>query len=312
MGTVTKQWGNGDPLTLVTSAGGIAVTSAENLTGADREMTIRVQTTNQGTKAFQDVLIKQFANISEYYRNLITYAQNNSIALPDGTTLSALKTLITDLDDAGILDKLDLFYVFCGNGNINFKLINIINPGTYNGTGYGGLVNSNNGVTGNGSNARVDTGFNPGIISDSNRKYQLNDASRGLYLHTYGTGLHTFDGIVGVQENIFQGGSASGGIRKINQISNNSQAGTIFQTPGIVALSRNSESSFLEIHNHMSSVNNTPSVGISLIATQSVFRAAVANWGTDTLSCYFMGASITLVESEIMDAAIKTFLNSLV
>ena len=59
MGTVTKQWGNGDPLTLVTSAGGIAVTSAENLTGADREMTIRVQTTNQGAKAFQDVLIKQ-------------------------------------------------------------------------------------------------------------------------------------------------------------------------------------------------------------------------------------------------------------
>lgn len=59
MATVTKQWDNGDPLTLVTSAGGIAVTSAENLTGADREMTIRVQTTNQGTKAFQDVLIKQ-------------------------------------------------------------------------------------------------------------------------------------------------------------------------------------------------------------------------------------------------------------
>ena len=59
MATVTKQWENGDPLTLVTSAGGIAVTSAENLTGADREMTIRVQTTNQGTKAFQDVLIKQ-------------------------------------------------------------------------------------------------------------------------------------------------------------------------------------------------------------------------------------------------------------
>ena len=59
MATVTKQWGNGDLLTLVTSAGGIAVTSAENLTGADREMTIRVQTTNQGTKAFQDVLIKQ-------------------------------------------------------------------------------------------------------------------------------------------------------------------------------------------------------------------------------------------------------------
>lgn len=59
MATVTKNWTNGDLLTLITSAGGIAVSSAENLTGADREMTIRVQTTNQGTKAFQDVLIKQ-------------------------------------------------------------------------------------------------------------------------------------------------------------------------------------------------------------------------------------------------------------
>jgi hypothetical protein len=59
MATVTKEWANGDLLTLITSAGGIAVTSAENLTGDDREMTIRVQTTNQGTKAFQDVLIKQ-------------------------------------------------------------------------------------------------------------------------------------------------------------------------------------------------------------------------------------------------------------
>lgn len=310
MATVTKEWTNGDLLTLVTSAGGIAVSSAENLTGADREMTIRVQTTNQGAKAFQDIPIKQLANISEYYRNLISYAQGNSIALP--VELAALRTLITDLDDAGILDKLDLFYLFAGSGIIAFKLINIVNPGTYNGTGYGGLVSSNNGVTGNGSNARIDTGFNPGIISDNNRKYQLNDASRGAYLHTYGTGLHTFDGIAGVQENMFQGGTTSGGLRKINQKANNSQTGTLFQTPGIVALSRNSASSFLEIHNHISSVNNTSSAGISSFSTQSIFRAATANWGTDTLSCYFMGASITLAESEIMDAAIKTFLNSLV
>lgn len=59
MATVTKEWTNGDLLTLVTSAGGIAVSSDENLTGEDREMTIRVQTTNQGAKEFQDVLIKQ-------------------------------------------------------------------------------------------------------------------------------------------------------------------------------------------------------------------------------------------------------------
>ena len=59
MAVIQKLWTNGDTLTLTTGVGGIAVTSAENLTGDDREMTIRVQTTNQGTKAFQDVLIKQ-------------------------------------------------------------------------------------------------------------------------------------------------------------------------------------------------------------------------------------------------------------
>lgn len=57
MATVTKDWGNGDLLTLITSAGGIAVTSDENLTGTDRQMTIQVQTDVQEVTA--ELVVKQ-------------------------------------------------------------------------------------------------------------------------------------------------------------------------------------------------------------------------------------------------------------
>lgn len=59
MAVINKQWSNGDALTLTTSAGGIAVSSVPNLTGADRQMTVRVQTTNPGTKAYKDIVVTQ-------------------------------------------------------------------------------------------------------------------------------------------------------------------------------------------------------------------------------------------------------------
>lgn len=59
MATITKQWSNGDALTLVTSASGIAVSSAQNLTSADRQMTVQVQTTNAGTKVTKNVTVRQ-------------------------------------------------------------------------------------------------------------------------------------------------------------------------------------------------------------------------------------------------------------
>lgn len=59
MAVINKQWSNGDALTLTTSAGGIAVASAQNLTGADRQTTVTVQTTNPGTKKSQVVTINQ-------------------------------------------------------------------------------------------------------------------------------------------------------------------------------------------------------------------------------------------------------------
>lgn len=59
MAVYQKLWPNGDTLTLETSAGGISVTSDENLTGSDREMVIELQTTNQGGKATNSFTVKQ-------------------------------------------------------------------------------------------------------------------------------------------------------------------------------------------------------------------------------------------------------------
>jgi hypothetical protein len=59
MATITKNWGNGDLLTLITGTGSIAVSSDKNNTGADRQMTIDIQTTNEGVKVTKSVTIKQ-------------------------------------------------------------------------------------------------------------------------------------------------------------------------------------------------------------------------------------------------------------
>lgn len=149
MATVTKQWGNGDPLTLVTSAGGIAVTSAENLTGADREMTIRVQTTNQGTKAFQDVLIKQSkyavlqdgywvhkdTGVTTYFGADADFINNGVMSRPDwivyakeirlcsGITEFEVLTITISDPDWGDYVYEDI-YVFSSVENLN-------NPGSY-------------------------------------------------------------------------------------------------------------------------------------------------------------------------------------
>jgi len=59
MAVINKQWSNGDALTLTTSVGGIAVSSAQNTTGADRQMTVQVRTTNEGEKVTKSVTVRQ-------------------------------------------------------------------------------------------------------------------------------------------------------------------------------------------------------------------------------------------------------------
>ena len=67
MATINKQWSNGDALTLVTDASGISVSSAQNLTGAPRQMQVTVQTTQGSPQQSKLVTINQAALTKKLY-----------------------------------------------------------------------------------------------------------------------------------------------------------------------------------------------------------------------------------------------------
>lgn len=109
---------------------------------------------------------------------IFDYANERYYQLP--TKRLAYDDYIRGLVKEGLFDKLDLHYIFSGDGDINFKLLNIINPGTYNGTAYGGLEWSNEGMKGNGVNGYIATGMDLSRVDL--HKYQLNDAFRGAII----------------------------------------------------------------------------------------------------------------------------------
>lgn len=123
---------------------------------------------------------KNMLSSSQYYKNVMEYANQQGYDFPSKDNVFALKKLIIDLEDTGIIQKLDLLYIFSGDGGIEFRLMNLVNPGTYNGTAFGGLMWSNEGVQGNGVNGYIATGMDLSRVDL--HKYQLNDAFRGAFI----------------------------------------------------------------------------------------------------------------------------------
>src|SRR5690606_14482718 len=57
-------------------------------------------------------------------QDVIDYAATNGYTLP--TNLIAYDTLIGELEDSGVLNKLDMFYCFFGDSDAEFKTFNIV------------------------------------------------------------------------------------------------------------------------------------------------------------------------------------------
>lgn len=115
---------------------------------------------------------------STYFQNVMKYAGENGYQLPSNPF--ALKRYLMRLENEGLIQKLDLLYLITGDGDINFRLMNLVNPGTYNGIAYGGLEWTNEGVKGNRVNGYIYTGMDLSRVDL--HKYQLNDAFRGAFI----------------------------------------------------------------------------------------------------------------------------------
>jgi hypothetical protein len=87
---------------------------------------------------------------------------------PDDERKGVIDTFILALVDAGVWDKLDCLYVFAAHTQ-QAALLNWKNPGTFDATIEGTpTFTTDEGFTGNGSDALIDSNFNPTTASSPN------------------------------------------------------------------------------------------------------------------------------------------------
>lgn len=236
--------------------------------------------------------------ILEETKAILTYV-DSQISITAPTDIIPLNGLIRDLKRFGIWNKLDLLYVFAGGGNENFKLINLKTPGTFNGVGNGGLTWYSDGVQGNGSNAYINTTFNPNI---SNPNYTLNNASRGGFVVSY-TGTFNFDGVVGVARNDYNGSVMRLNGTAIATVNYDGSLGGLFIT--------RQNSTQVEVTMKNSTATYSISSGSTATAHEQGILRRQAAYGNIRLGLYFMGGYLTYAETQLFRTAYNNYLIAL-
>ena len=93
------------------------------------------------------------------YQSVLDYATANSIPLPNSTENDRRNQVLIDYKATGGFARDDVFFDFSGTADPQFKLI--CYKRLIQAQAYGGLVWDVNGVRGNGTNAYINTLFNP-------------------------------------------------------------------------------------------------------------------------------------------------------
>lgn len=214
---------------------------------------------------------------------LMEYANANSYGLP--TNVAPIEVLIKDMKQIGVWSKLDVFYLLTGDGSAPFKMINMINPGSYDGTGYGGLTWSNDGVSGNGSNGYIDTGF---AINNTSYNWGAGNATKGGVVKSANNG----DYLTGTNSSSFFEAVRFGleGQRLLGVTNGNYN---LLNMPGLKALTRTGDVGSFFNKNSVQSIgyNNTHDSPANTIYThRQINRYSSSRM---VVSCFFLGGYLT-------------------
>ncbi|WP_300440742.1 hypothetical protein [Christiangramia sp.] len=108
------------------------------------------------------------------YQAVLDYASANAIPLPSTAESDANNQKVLDLKANGAWAKMDCFFKFKGSADPSFKLIDWKRVSQV--SGFGSLTWNTTGVKGNGTNAYINSAYNPSV---GTWNYQLNNA--GIY-----------------------------------------------------------------------------------------------------------------------------------
>lgn len=238
-------------------------------------------------------------------QNLQKSAKSNSIEVPDD--IGSIDKFNREFSKYNIFNKLDILYLLASTDasrDVNFNRIDFIKPtrlGTYN----GGLSYGLGGIKGNGTNGYFGTSFNPATDAT---KYTLNDASRGAIVTELFTGGSTtaIDGTSQTNTNsmLFNRGN----FFRINQ-GNAIPTYTIdMRLLGLKILNRISEKKISAITVGTYEEFESDSTAV-FNSEQYIFRNGSGSaYGNGRVGLYFMGASITLEESIIIENAYNNYI----
>lgn len=237
------------------------------------------------------------------YQAVLNYATSLGYTLPSSAQQVKQNKLIVDLKAGGVWNKLDTFAVFANDGGSNFGLIDWKRLTLY--TAFNSpTFTTNEGFTGNGTSAYIDTNFNP---ATQGVNYTLNNASR-YYYHFSGTGTLVNDGVStsGTYNSIRNGGTQQ---NFINGTAILSATFTFSTTKGVKSIHRTSLTD-VALFNDKTVGNRTAVSQASLTSTNQLILRRGTNYGANEVSAYGMGASM-ISENDAFVDALNTYINSL-
>lgn len=252
----------------------------------------------------------------------LDHAASQGDAPASGSALTALDTLLSTFRAEGILDKLDLLYVFATNGDRNFAKYNVISPGTYDCTENGALTfTSLEGFSGNGTTGYLNTNWNPNGAAGI---YSKDNASIGAYVRSFGN----------MSNSAILMGMRTGANNNTTALSHRANSATVLISgvnndtgADLSTLSHSTETGFMMASRSASTgysiyENGTPEASVTrtsnaALTSENMYigafnggSATAVSFCTAQFSIAFVGADLS-AEALIMFTAIETYLDSI-
>lgn len=223
---------------------------------------------------------------------VLKYADRMGYQKASRSYIDKLDSFIKELKQEGLWNKFDVLYWMQGDGDMNFKTINIVNP-ALSGTPIGGLSSSLQGIKGNQIDGYIDTNYN----SSNAVKQEADNASIAFMISELGN-VRISGNVSGV---IFTAIYANDIASRLNcaqnPIGNPDLAGS-----GYKVLTRVGDA-LIAYNNGIVTEASTSSSNAISPENIIVFRNA-AGYGSSQLSMYSIGSALSLQDSANLRQAI--------
>jgi hypothetical protein len=240
--------------------------------------------------------IDPFAKTAEW-EAIESFANTNAYALP--TNVDSFDQLIQDLKSAGIWQKLDVLYVFAGDGSNGFKLINWINPNAHYADAYGGLTWTDDGILGNGSNGYIDTNYN-----SYSQGVNFTNISASIFAvnNNYVSGTQFLASSISSGSLILTEGTSN------NRLNSSYGTSVNFSVNGFKGLSRNGTTKYTKSSAGETSYTDTPT---GMLNANTTLLRHTNGYSTRRLQCFGAGGYLTYSEMDDFVTIFNNFLTAI-